>query len=96
MLAHNPWNPAFGERVAFADLAGRQTSWTGDRREFIGETARSPMPAALAAARCFRAESARDSTPARALQTPSRSRRTELSRSFSSSARPLCGRGAHR
>ena len=48
MLANNPWNPAFGERVAFADLAGRQTSWTGDRREFIGRNGALVMPSGLA------------------------------------------------
>ncbi len=48
MLANNPWNPAFGERVAFADLAGRQTSWTGDRREFIGRNGVLAMPSGLA------------------------------------------------
>ncbi len=48
MLAKNPWNPAFGERVAFADMAGRQTSWTGDRREFIGRNGTLAMPSGLA------------------------------------------------
>ncbi|HXQ46788.1 MAG TPA: hypothetical protein VN806_09240 [Caulobacteraceae bacterium] len=47
MLAKNPWNPALGDRVAFADLAGRQTSWTGDRREFIGRNGALAWPAAL-------------------------------------------------
>ena len=68
MFARNPWNAAFGSRVAFADLAGRQTDWTGDRQEFIGRNGtleepgsarrrrrRSPTPSAPAsipAARC--------------------------------------------
>ena len=36
ILARNPMNPAFGSRVAFADMRGAQCDWTGDRREFIG------------------------------------------------------------
>ena len=48
MLARNPWNTAFGSRVAFADLAGRQTAWTGDRREFLGRNGTLDRPAALA------------------------------------------------
>src|SRR2546422_9646063 len=36
LFARNPWNAEFGSRVAFADLAGRQTQWTADRREFLG------------------------------------------------------------
>jgi cyclic beta-1,2-glucan synthetase len=47
MFAHNRWNTAFGSRVAFADLAGRQTSWTGDRREFLGRHGTLAEPAAL-------------------------------------------------
>src|SRR5205085_6812699 len=37
-----------GSRVAFADLAGRQTTWTGDRREFLGRNGTLDNPAALA------------------------------------------------
>ena len=47
MFARNPWSPAFGARVAFADLNGRQTDWTGDRREFIGRDGTLENPAAL-------------------------------------------------
>ena len=36
MLARNHWSTDFSGRVAFADLGGRQQSWTGDRREFLG------------------------------------------------------------
>jgi cyclic beta-1,2-glucan synthetase len=48
LLARNPWNAAFSSRVAFADLGGRQTSWTGDRREFLGRNGTLDNPAALA------------------------------------------------
>jgi cyclic beta-1,2-glucan synthetase len=51
MFARNPWNASFGSRVAFADLAGRQTDWTGDRQEFIGRNGTLESPAALAGAR---------------------------------------------
>ena len=48
LLARNPWSAAFGSRVAFADMAGRQTTWTGDRREFLGRNGTLDNPAALA------------------------------------------------
>jgi cyclic beta-1,2-glucan synthetase len=48
IFARNPWSPDFGSRVAFADLGGRQTCWTGDRREFIGRNGTLARPAALA------------------------------------------------
>jgi cyclic beta-1,2-glucan synthetase len=47
MFAHNPWNSVFGSRVAFADLAGSQTQWTADRREFLGRHGTLDRPAAL-------------------------------------------------
>ena len=47
ILARNPWNIHHGNRVAFADLGGRQTGWTGDRREFIGRNCTAGNPAAL-------------------------------------------------
>jgi cyclic beta-1,2-glucan synthetase len=36
IFAQNPWNDQFGGQVAFADLNGRQTAWTGGRTEFLG------------------------------------------------------------
>lgn len=48
MFARNPWSQVFALRVAFADLGGRQTDWTGDRREFIGRNGTLASPAALA------------------------------------------------
>ena len=47
LLARNAWNGEFAERVAFADLGGRQTSWTGDRLEFLGRNASLDRPASL-------------------------------------------------
>ncbi|WP_216849841.1 GH36-type glycosyl hydrolase domain-containing protein [Acidisoma sp. L85] len=50
IFARNPWNMAFPSRVAFADLRGGHTSWTGDRREFIGRNGTLANPAALSSA----------------------------------------------
>jgi cyclic beta-1,2-glucan synthetase len=47
LFARNPWDAAFGTRVAFADLAGRQSQWTADRGEFLGRHGTLEMPAAL-------------------------------------------------
>lgn len=48
LFAGNPWNRDVGGHVAFADLCGRQTDWTGDRREFIGRNGTLAHPLALA------------------------------------------------
>ena len=48
LLARNPWSNDFGQRVAFADLAGCQLSWTGDRTKFLGRNGTLGQPAALA------------------------------------------------
>lgn len=50
IFAHNPWRTGFGSRVAFADMRGTQSDWTGDRREFIGRDGALADPAALAGA----------------------------------------------
>ena len=69
ILAHNPWNPAFGAPVAFADLGGRQTSWTGDRREFIGRNGALTAPAALVTRGPFSGALGAGLDPCAALQT---------------------------
>ncbi len=46
LFARNPWNTAF-PGVAFADLGGRQTEFTCDRREFLGRHGALDAPAAL-------------------------------------------------
>jgi cyclic beta-1,2-glucan synthetase len=50
IFARNPWRTGFGQRVAFADMRGVQSDWTGDRREFIGRNGALADPAALAGA----------------------------------------------
>ncbi|MEO8225308.1 MAG: glycosyl hydrolase family 65 protein, partial [Gammaproteobacteria bacterium] len=47
MFARNPWNATYGARVAFVDLAGRQTDWTADRRDFLGRHGSLAEPAGL-------------------------------------------------
>ena len=47
MLARNHWRTGFDTRVAFADLAGRQQSWTADRKEFLGRNGTLDHPVAL-------------------------------------------------
>ena len=47
IFARNPWSEQFGERVAFADLNGQQTAWTGDRTEFLGRDGAMDWPLAL-------------------------------------------------
>jgi cyclic beta-1,2-glucan synthetase len=48
LLARSAWSGEFGGRVAFADLAGKQNSVTGDRAEFLGRNGTPDFPAALA------------------------------------------------
>ncbi|HEY5220059.1 MAG TPA: protein ndvB, partial [Gemmatimonadaceae bacterium] len=47
MFARNSWSRDFGARIAFADLGGAQTAWTGDRTEFLGRNGAADRPAAL-------------------------------------------------
>ncbi|HUI60376.1 MAG TPA: protein ndvB, partial [Steroidobacteraceae bacterium] len=47
LFARSAWSGEFGGRVAFADLRGRQSSWSGDRTEFLGRNGVPERPAAL-------------------------------------------------
>jgi cyclic beta-1,2-glucan synthetase len=69
MFARNPWNIEFGTRVAFADLAGRQTSWTGDRREFLGRNGTLDQPVALVSGAALSGSVGAGFDPCGALQT---------------------------
>ena len=47
LFAYNPWSVEFGQQIAFADLLGKQTSWTANRIEFIGRNGSLDNPLAL-------------------------------------------------
>ncbi|MGH3668300.1 MAG: GH36-type glycosyl hydrolase domain-containing protein, partial [Acidimicrobiia bacterium] len=47
VLARNPWNVDFGDRVAFADLGEGEVTITGNRAEFLGRYGSVDDPAAL-------------------------------------------------
>ena len=67
LFARNPWNEERGGQVAFLDLAGRQTSWTGDRCEFLGRNGSLATPLGAAGALSGRLGSGLD--PCGALRT---------------------------
>ena len=47
IMARNPWNPEFGERVAFLTSSHRIHSITADRQEFLGREGDRRQPAGL-------------------------------------------------
>ncbi len=47
MFAQNRWNNDSGERIAFLDMAGQQSAWTGDRTEFVGRDGGRDRPVGL-------------------------------------------------
>ena len=47
IFARSAWKGEFGGRIAFADLGGRQTAHTCDRREFLGRNGSAAHPTAL-------------------------------------------------
>ncbi len=69
MFARNTWNGEFANRIAFADLCGRQTSWTGDRLEFLGRNADLEHPASLEHGAEFSGKTGAGLDPCAALQT---------------------------
>jgi cyclic beta-1,2-glucan synthetase len=69
MFARNPWNNQFGECVAFMDLNGKQTGWTGDRTEFIGRDGALDRPAGLQSGAALSNRVGADLDPCGALQT---------------------------
>ncbi len=69
LFARNAWNGEFADRVAFADLGGSQTSWTGDRLEFLGRNASLDHPASLEKGAELSGKTGAGLDPCAALQT---------------------------
>ncbi len=69
LFARNAWNGEFADRIAFADLGGRQTSWTGDRVEFLGRNASLDHPASLERGENLSGRTGAGLDPCAALQT---------------------------
>ncbi|HEY3307512.1 MAG TPA: glucoamylase family protein [Desulfuromonadaceae bacterium] len=69
MFAVNPWSAEFGGRVAFVDLGGRQSAWTGDRIEFIGRNGCLEQPAGLAGTQPLSGKTGAGLDPCSVLQT---------------------------
>src|SRR5262249_17763733 len=91
ILARNPWNIDFGDRVAFADLGGRQMCWTADRTELIGRNGSLARPAALDGDRRLSGRAGAGLDPCAALQTP-----LELAPGESTEVGALLGQAAAR
>ncbi len=69
LFARNAWSGEFGERIAFADLAGKQTSFTGDRTEFIGRNGTPGRPKSLELSHSLSGTVGAGLDPCAALQT---------------------------
>ncbi|MEQ8768287.1 MAG: glucoamylase family protein [Planctomycetota bacterium] len=69
VFARNAWNGEFADRIAFADLGGRQTSWTCDRLELLGRNASLDHPAAQERKRTLSGKTGAGLDPCAALRT---------------------------
>ncbi len=69
LFAYNSWDMEFGQRIAFADLAGQQSGWTGNRAEFIGRNGSLDAPAGLLSPRMLKKRAGAGLDPCAALDT---------------------------
>ncbi len=91
MFARSAWNEEFADRVAFADLGGLQTSWTGDRLEFLGRNASLAHPESVDRGGRLSGRTGAGLDPCAALQT-----RLELEPGERAEIRFLLGQGGSR
>jgi cyclic beta-1,2-glucan synthetase len=69
IFAVNPWDMEFGQRIAFADLGGRQTGWTANRTEFLGRNGSLDAPAGLLSPKALKKRVGGGLDPCAALKT---------------------------
>ena len=69
LFASNPWNAEFAGQIAFADMDGKQASFTCDRAEFLGRNGDRAAPAALLRPGALSNRSGSGLDPCSALQT---------------------------
>ena len=69
LFARSAMNGEFGGRIAFADLAGKQTSYTADRTEFLGRNGTFQRPYVLEPGRSLSGKIGAGLDPCAALQT---------------------------
>ena len=70
IFARSSLNGEFGGRIAFADLAGKQTTYTCDRTEFLGRNGTPRSPAALENGRPLSRKVGAGLDPCAVLQAP--------------------------
>lgn len=70
LFARSALNNEFGGRIAFADLAGKQTSHTADRTEFLGRNGTHQRPNGLSIGRTLSGKVGAGLDPCAALQAP--------------------------
>ena len=70
ILARSAMNGEFGGRIAFADLAGKQISYTADRTEFLGRNGTAQRPLGLEPGHMLSGKVGAGLDPCAALQAP--------------------------
>jgi cyclic beta-1,2-glucan synthetase len=69
VLVRNPWSTSGTGLMGFVDMAGAQTAWTGDRREFLGTYGTLSNPQSLAQNAPLSSRTTGGADPCTAMQT---------------------------